>query len=62
MTMKVPGLVRRYVMHTGGSNPAAQFLRVIIISQGSRLVTGGLPVGGRLAARAGTTAVARVSR
>jgi hypothetical protein len=62
MTMKVPGLVRRYLMHTGGSSAAAQFLRVVIIGQGSRLVTGGLPVGGRLAARAGTTAVARVGR
>ena len=59
MTVKIPGLVRRYVMHTGSSNPAAQFLRVIVIGQSRRLVTGGLSTGARATRRTATAVAAR---
>jgi hypothetical protein len=53
LTVKIPGLVRRYVMRTGGGSSAGHFVRVVVIGDGMRLLTGGMSTGGRLAVRGG---------
>jgi hypothetical protein len=54
VTVKIPGLVRRYVMRGGQNSSAGLVVRMLLIQQVSRLVR--LPLGGRgrvTAARAG---------
>ncbi|GAA4471002.1 hypothetical protein [Phytohabitans houttuyneae] len=51
---KVPGLIRQYVTHNRGNNMLGMILRVAVVQQVARAVTGGLWRGGR----AGTVAAA----
>jgi hypothetical protein len=59
LAVKIPGLVRRYVTGARGSNPAGHLVRVLVVQQGLRAVTGGLSTGGRVAVRAGAAALGR---
>jgi hypothetical protein len=52
ITVKIPGLVRKNVMRSTGAGFGAQVLRVVVIQQGMRLVTGGASSAAR-AARSG---------
>jgi hypothetical protein len=51
LAVRIPGLVRRYVMRSGGGSGAGHFVRVVVIGQGMRLLTGGMSSGARLAVR-----------
>jgi hypothetical protein len=42
ITVRIPGLVRRYVMQSGGSGVGQQVFRIVVIQRGLRLLTGGL--------------------
>jgi TrbL/VirB6 plasmid conjugal transfer protein len=49
ITVKIPGLVRKNVMQSNGSGFGAQVLRVVVIQQGMRLLTGGASSAARVA-------------
>jgi hypothetical protein len=49
---KIPSLIRQYVTHSRGSNVLGMILRVAVVQQVTRAVTGGLWGGGRAGAAA----------